>query len=202
MKKNKKAISLIEISIAAFLAFIILGSILNVFSSGLKGSTKNLTHQDNMETANILMSQIELDLLKATEIKKPGWNQEDNNAQWVMNSSTSLGDISFTYDFVPNSLKGVHRLVKGNNIEESHYYAKDHLVNLNFTHLVINSKNPSNNNDNTENDNNNNNDNSENNNNNPLIEKHAMWVEIEIGSSKGDVASYTLKRLITLKSRL
>ena len=196
MKINHKALSLIEITIGTFLAFILLGSVLKVFSSGIKGSTKNLTHQDNMETANILMSQIELDLLKANEIKTPGWNQEDNNAQWAMSSSSSLGNITFTYDYVPNSPIGVHRLVKGNNIEENHYYAKDHIVNLNFTHLVINSNNTG------INDENNNSNNNNNINDNLLIEKHAMWVEIEIGSTKGDVATYTLKRLITLKSKL
>ena len=31
-----------------------------------------------METANILMSQIEYDLNKATEIISPKWNEKDN----------------------------------------------------------------------------------------------------------------------------
>ncbi len=181
MKRKTKAISLIEISIATVLAFIILGSILNLFSSGIKGSTRNLTHQDNMETANILMSQIEFDLLKANQIKSPDWNQEGNNALWVLKStSSSLGDITFTYDYVPNSQEGIHRYVKGNNIEENYYYAKGHPVKLNFTHIVVKPQNTS----------------------NPFIEKHAMWVELDVGSAKGDVATYTLRRLITLKNQL
>ncbi len=199
MNKYKKAVTLLEICIATFLAFIILIGILNLFSSGIKGSARNLTHQDNMETANILMSQIEFDLLKANEIRSPEWNQESNFAQWVFNSTSSLGNITFTYDYVPSSLNGVHRYVKGNNYEENYYYAKGHPVKLNFTHIVINSKNISNENNENNNDNNNEN-NNENDYNKIYIEKHAMWVELEVGSGKGDVATYTLKRLITLKS--
>lgn len=183
MSTQRKAITLVEISIVSVLAFLIIGSILNVFSSGIKGSTRNLTHQDNMETANILMSQIEFDLLKVNEIISPDWNQEGNKAIMVMKSSSSLGDIVFSYDNDPTSQNGVHRYVKGNNFEENNYFAKNHPVKLNFTHVVINSTNS-------------------NNNERLFIEKHAMWVELEVGSAKGDVASYTLKRLITLKSQI
>ena len=182
MSTQRKAITLVEISIVSVLAFLIIGSILNVFSSGIKGSTRNLTHQDNMETANILMSQIEFDLLKVNEIISPDWNQEGNKAIMVMKSSSSLGDIVFSYDNDPTSQNGVHRYVKGNNFEENNYFAKNHPVKLNFTHVVINSTNS--------------------NNERLFIEKHAMWVELEVGSAKGDVASYTLKRLITLKSQI
>lgn len=181
---QRKAITLIEVTIVSVLAFIIIGSVLNVFSSGIKGSTKNLTHQDNMETANILMSQIEFDLQKVNEIISPDWNQEGVKAIFVMKSSSSLGDIVFSYDNDPTSQNGVHRYVKGNNFEENNYFAKNHPVKLNFTHIVINLTDSNNSNDRL------------------LIEKHAMWVELEVGSAKGDVASYTLNRLITLKSQI
>ena len=80
----------------------------------MKGSVNALTHQDNMEAANILMSQLEYDLIKATEIKKPDWNKKDNTAQWIFSSKSSLGDIAF--DYGTNSSDGVHRMVNGNGL--------------------------------------------------------------------------------------
>ena len=86
MKKSKSAITLIEMSIAIVLAFILLSVVLKIFSSGMKESANALTHQDNMETANILMSQIEYDLIKATAIQSPNCNEKSNNAKWLFNS--------------------------------------------------------------------------------------------------------------------
>lgn len=179
MKLNKSAITLVEMSIAVVLAFLLLAGVLKIFSSGMKGSAKALTHQDNMETANILLGQIEYDLQKATKIINPDWNEEGVGAQWIFDSKSSDEKLVFTYDLVPCSLDGVHRFVKGNNINENNYFAKGHPVKLNFTHIVVSSGES---------------------NDDSLTEKHGMLVEIEVGSQKGDVATYTLKRLINVRS--
>lgn len=175
MKIRNKAITLIEMSIAIVLAFILLSVVLKIFSSGMKGSVNALTHQDNMEAANILMSQIEYDLIKASKIIKPEWNKKDNTAQWIFSSKSSLGDIVF--DYAPNSSDGVHRMASGNGINEDNYFARGHPVKIQFTHIVVNSEDPAN---------------------NTITENHGMWVELDVGSQKGDVATYTLKRLIVL----
>ena len=177
MKNLKKAITLIEMSIAIVFAFILLAGVLKIFSSGMKGSAKALTHQDNMETANILMSQIEYDLIKATEIQIPACNEKSKNAQWSFKTKSSLGDISFSYDYVQNSTDGVHRIVNGNDIKEDNYFARGHPINLQFTHIVVYS---------------------DDSNENTITENHGMWVELDVGSQKGDVATYTLKRLIVM----
>ena len=177
MKTSKSAITLIEMSIAIVLAFILLSAVLKIFSSGMKESANALTHQDNMETANILMSQIEYDLIKATEIQSPNCNEKSNNAKWSLNSRSSLGNITFIYDHVPNSIDGVNRQVIGNDIKENNYFAKGHPVNLQFTHIVVNPEDKKD---------------------NRITESHGMWVELNVGSQKGDVATYTLKRLIVL----
>jgi type II secretory pathway pseudopilin PulG len=176
MKTRKKAITLIEMAISLVLASILLAVILKIFTSGMKESANALTHQDNMETANILMSQIEYDLNKATEIISPNWNEKDSSAQWVFSSKSSLGKITFTYDHIANSANGVHRFVTGKDTKEDYYFAKGHPVNLKFTHIVVKSDES----------------------NNSMFENHGMWVELDVGSIKGDVATYTLKRLIVL----
>ena len=177
MKLRNKAMTLIEMSISIVLAFILLSVILKIFSSGMKESSNVLTHQDNMETANILMSQIEYDLNKATKILSPNTSNKDCCAQWIFSSKSSLGTITFTYDHIDYSSNGVHRLVTGNGINEDYYFAKGHPVLLKFTHISVFSDDPSN---------------------NTITDNHAMWVELDVGSIKGDVATYTLKRLIVL----
>ena len=172
----KKAITLVEMSVAIILAFVLLASLLNIFSSGIKESTNALTHQDNMETANILMSQIEYDLNKATEIKNPTRNLDSDSGEWLFTSKSSLGDMSFSYDYIPDV--GVHRVVKGNNnYREDNFFANGHPVNLKFTHIVVNSDDK---------------------NDNIVQDKHAMWVELVVGSQKNDVASFSIKRLVVL----
>ena len=176
MKISRKAMTLVEMSISIVLAFILLAVILKIFSSGMKESSNALTHQDNMETANILMSQIEYDLNKATEIISPKWNEKDNRAQWLFSSKSPFGKIVFNYDYIDNSSRGVHRFVTGTGIKEDYYFAKGHPINLTFTHIVVNS-------DVT---------------NNSIIENHGMWVELDVGSIKGDVATFSIKRLIVM----
>ena len=177
MKIKKKAITLVELSVSVVLAFILLSVILKIFSSGMKESASALTHQDNMETANILMSQIEYDLNRATEIISPKKYEKDSSAQWMFHSKSSLGNITFTYNHIDNSSEGVHRLVIGKDIKEDHYFAKGHPVKLHFTHIVVNSEDSK---DNT------------------LTDNHGMWVELDVGSQKNDVATYSAKRLIVI----
>lgn len=181
MNINKKAVTLVEVLICVALSVVILIGILNLFGSALKGSAKTLTMQDNIETANILISQIEHDLLNATEIIVPDWNEESIGlALWIYDSKNTDGSIGYAYDYVANSKDGVHRKTTKNNISQDYYFAKGHLVDLKFKHFAV--------------------DTYKDQNNEIIEEKHGMWVELTVYSKeKNEKDSFTIKRLIPIK---
>ena len=181
MKYRNKAVTLIEVLICVVLSVILIIGLMNLFGSGLKGSAKTLNLQDNMETANILMAQIEYDLAKATKITVPDWNEgSQGSAQWVCDSKSSVGSIQYTYDYVSGSKDGVHRKILGNNVNIENYFAKNHLIELNFKHFAL--------------------DINKDQNNDIINEKHGMWVELTVYSKeKDDNDAFTIKRLIALK---
>ena len=182
MTIKNKAFTLVEVLICVVLSVILIIGLLNIFGSGLKGSAKTLNIQDNMEAAIILMAQIEQDLMNATEINTPEWNKKsEGSAQWVSVSDSSIGSIQYTYDYVSGSKNGVNRKVVGNNVNLNHYLAKNHLIDLKFTHFAIDAYKDKNN--------------------EIIAERHGMWVELTVYSpkEKDDKDAFTLKRLITIK---
>ena len=181
MKYKNKAVTLIEVLICVVLSVILLIGLMNLFGSGLKGSAKTLSLQDNMETANILMAQIEYDLTKATNIDIPDWNEESQgSAHWVSDSKSSIGSIEYTYDYVAGSKDGVHRKVLGNNVNIDNYFAKNHLIDLKFKHYAT--------------------DITKDQNNDIIDERHGIWVELTVYSKeKDDKDAFTIKRLIAIK---
>ena len=182
MKLKNKAVTLVEVLICVVLSVILIIGLMNLFGSGLKGSAKTLTMQDNMETANILMAQIEFDLLKASDIKTPEWNKtSQGSAQWFSISESSIGNIDYSYDYVAGSKEGIHRKVSGDNVKFDQYLAKNHLIDLKFTHYAVDSY--------------------KNQNNEIIPEKHGMWVELTVYTKdKEEKDAFTLKRLISVKA--
>ena len=175
MTLSKKALTIVEISIGAIISSLLLLVVLNLFSSGMKSSSQTLTHQDNMEAANILMSQIECDLQRATEIKHPGWNDSDKVSNWVFQNKDV--NINYTYDGATGA-EGVIRIVNDNGKTVKTTFSKNHPVKIKFTHFA---KPTSVEKGNIKN-----------------FEKHGMWVEIVVSSKGKDIPPFTLKRLITV----
>ena len=179
--KQKNAFTLVEILIGVVISVVLLAGVLNLFYSGLKGSAKTLTLQENIETANLIMAQIEHDLSQATEIIIPDCNQENvGSAQWVYDSK-SIGSVQYTYDYVMGSKDGVHRKVTGNNIDVENSIGRNHLVDLRFRHFAVDADKDQKG--------------------NLITEKHGMWVELTVYSKddKNEKDSFTMKRLIAIK---
>ena len=192
----RRGFTLIEVSIGVIISAIILVGLMNLFSSGMKGSTKGLAHQANMESDSILMSQIEYDLLRATEIIEPAEDKKSNNASWRFYYAASAvitgkGDpVAVQYT---NHGDGITRYVDmGDGKTQSTVLAKGQKVDLSFAHFTINNalkkyadK--------------------------KLIQKkHAIWVELTVSSKyskkvgKGDKEHepFTLKKLIVIRSQM
>lgn len=179
-KISKKAVSLIEITICIIISALLLIGILNLLSSGMKGSAKALTHQDNMEAANILMRQIEYDLSRASEIISPARNKTEKEANWVLKYIEGGQEKTITYMYNTESsstlfppYNGIKRVVdKTGESSRKSYLAKGHPIKLTFTHYASGTAD---------------------------FEKHGMWVELEVGSQRNDVATFSLNKLIAVK---
>ena len=181
--KKRKAVTLVEILIGIILTALIISGVMQLFSSGMKDTAKALTHQDNMEAANILMTQIEYDLLRAVEIKEPVWNDTQDGGLWEIqkteeDNNNSKKTISINYS--NNGNNGILRDYGG----EKHVFAKGHAVKLSFTHFAV--------------------DTSEGNENDKLVVKHGMWVELTVYSNPGnydekDDKTFDMRRLIVIR---
>ena len=176
---SKKAITLIEVTIAAVISALLIIGIMNVFSSGMRGSAKGLAHQANMETASILMAQIEYDLLRAFLIKSPENKTRDDTACWVFNQEDSSGKAFHAVVNYTKTSEGIVRNVineKDNSQVSNTVFARGFDVNLNFLHIKFNISNEK-----------------------RQRKRHGMWVELTVTSKEnktGITESFTLKRLI------
>ena len=189
--ERRKAVTLVEITIGIVLTALLLGGVMQLFSSGMKDTAKALTHQDNMEAANILMTQIEYDLLRATKIESPNWNvtDEEGAASWYIQDSDDTNnnnnDIKITYSINDGDGRtGGDGILRDDGTGKKHVFAKGHAVKLKFTHFAV--------------------DTSEGNENDKLVEKHGMWVELTVYSKAGnynddDDKSFDMRRLIVVR---
>ena len=185
---KKKAVTLVEVVIGVVLSAVLIVVIMNLFSSGMKGSVKGLAHQANMETASIIMSQIEYDLLKSTEILEPDKSQKSNTARWTLYDDASGELAPKTVKYSANASDGVTRSIEfANGKKQNMVLGKGHKVELNFIYFQATSA-PS-----------------------EFYElgrkyqrKNAMWVEIRVSTKYdkkiGENESIELKRLIVVRS--
>ena len=139
---KRKAVTLIEVIIVVGLASMIIVAVMNLFSSGMKGSAKGLAHQTNMESASIIMAQIEYDLLRATTILQPEASATSNSdkAVWKFNSEVlEPGKTSTVTYSKANEGFGICREVKMNGGKElKTIFGKLQKVNLSFRRFIFN----------------------------------------------------------------
>lgn len=177
--KIKTGLTLVEISIGVVISALLLAGIMNLLSAGMKGSTKGLSHQANMESASILMSQIEYDLLRAKELSDPPINGKDSSARWIMYYSHSdNGDATVSYSVEQDSIVRIADL--GGGKTEKQVFCKGHKVNLNFTRFAVQIG----------------------------FEqiRHGMFVELSVGAKEdtklASAEVFSMKRLVMIRSQL
>lgn len=139
---RRKAVTLVEVVICVVLFAMLIAGLMRVFSSGMKTSVKGLAHQANMETASIIMSQIEYDLLRATNILQPDINLSEDFDKAIWNFYYGDSEINspatVTYARLDNGV-GVSREVKlADGKTMSNIFARDQKVELSFKNLRIN----------------------------------------------------------------
>ena len=186
-KIRNRAVTLVEVSIGVVISSLLIIGLMNIFRAGMSGSSKGMAHQENMETASILMSQIEYDLLRSYNITYPDNGTEEDGAKWDMHyGNTSSNKASVDYSFENNC---VARKITVYNDDGSigrsdkTYFGRDRKIDLKFLHLVFevgsgkSSK-----------------------------KRHGMWVELTVSSKDnrngGNNEPFTLKRLIVVRKHI
>ena len=182
---KRKAVTIIEVVVVVVLSSMLILGIMNIFSSGMKGSAKGLAHQVNMESASIIMSQIEYDLLRSTSISKPesGLNEFFDTAIWNFYYGASGSGKPSTVTYLKNSNGlGVCREVKmdGGKMQKT-ILAKLQKVDLKFRRFTFNTGSK-----------------------NYPTYKDTMLVEVTVSSKDsargGTNEAFTLRRLIVVRN--
>ncbi len=189
MKKMKeihrKAFTVVEIIIALAIFGIIVAGLMNLLASGFKDSIKGMSHQANMDSGMILLSQIEYDFQRSTKIISPINKQKALEGHWELYYERSPSR-SATVNYQPGSDgTGIERKVVYNGkIQESQVFAKGHKVKLFFTHL----ERPGD--DHTDN-------------NKYEFNKDIMFIEIEVNADNANktVASFSMQKLMVSQTR-
>lgn len=130
--QKHQAVTLVEICVGVFILSIVMTAVMSLFAGGMKGSKKGMAHLTNMQTAAIIMAQIEYDLLRATAIIDPAPETIESEARWEFgNEDGSVGTV--TYNLLPDGLER-H---ESNSLSggKRHTFGKGLNMKLQFRHL-------------------------------------------------------------------
>lgn len=177
MISRRKGVTLVELTIGIAISALLLCGIMNLLSAGMKGSTKGLAHQANMEAASILMSQIEYDLLRATDILDPQNNEKDKSARWkLFNARSKSGSGIVTYSVGADNV--TRNVEMSDGTKENSVFCSGHKIELTFTKFAVETG----------------------------FEqiRHGMFVELKVSAKDKKTAvaeSFEMKRLIMVRSQ-
>jgi hypothetical protein len=146
--------------------------VMNMFAGGLKGSNKGMAHLTNMQTAALIMAQIEYDLMRASGLNDPAVETSDSAARWqIANQDGSSSTIIYTQlangleRQEDNSVSGLSKHVFGRELNLSVLFRQ-----LKFDLPAGNRS------------------------------KTGMWVEIKVSSDKDNNEEFSSKRLIICRN--
>ncbi|MFZ5951918.1 MAG: type IV pilus modification PilV family protein [Candidatus Rifleibacteriota bacterium] len=132
--KQKFGITLVEVAIGAVLVSLMIAGLMNFFSFGLRGSKKGMENLTNMGEASILMSQIELDLMRGRQLISPSPGDSSTAAEWRLERIDDSETSTVSYRQLS---KGVERTEKGGAEQEKYVFCRDRNVNISFDHLSL-----------------------------------------------------------------
>lgn len=169
---SKSAITLVEICIGVVILSIVMAVVMNMFVSGIKGTNKGRAHLTNMQTAAIIMANIEYDLLRATKISDPVINIQEKEGRWEFVSKDGVVH-TVMYQSLPNGI--IREEQNGITGKKTNVFGKGLNFHLHFRHLAFVD---------------------------PIkqVTKKGMWVELKVSSNKSDDEEFTINRIITCKN--
>lgn len=131
---KRRAVTLAEMAIGIIIVSIIFLAVFNLFSVGLRGSNKGMAHLTIMEGSAILLSQIEYDLLRATQVQDPAPGAADKAARWeiLLDDASGKGTIMYTL-----TDEGVVRNLDVAGTKYKYVYCRGQKVGLQFHHVKV-----------------------------------------------------------------
>jgi prepilin-type N-terminal cleavage/methylation domain-containing protein len=177
IKSIKKGLTLIEISIGIVIISLLMVTVMKLFGTGMSRSQKGLSHLANMEAANILMSQIEYDLMRASEITDPAIGEKALSARWKMLTDQTIPDTTATVSY-QNLDEAVKRTLIETGKTLEHTYCKGLKAVISFERVKFTDPKTG-------------------------SEKQGLWINLSVSSPKkmaGETEKFDLKRLIMCKN--
>ena len=172
VNRNKTGITLVEACIAGLLLSVVMAVVMSMFAGGLKGSNKGMAHLTNMQTAAIIMSQIEYDLMRAVEINDPAAETNDSAARWRMaNQDGSTSTV--IYSLLTNGLERQEESGSGDKFK--HIFGRGLNLSVNFRHLKFDLP-------------------------DSHTSRKGMWVELKVSSDKDHNEEFMIKRMVVCRS--
>lgn len=125
-----------ELSIGVVLGAIVLLAVSNIFSGGLKSTTKGTAHLSNLQASSILFGQIEEDLQRTSEIIYPaaGSNETSLNVKLETVEENQVGiiaPVSIMYELVSGGI-GVKRIRDEGGGPLEHVFCRNLKVEIGF----------------------------------------------------------------------
>lgn len=172
-KLHKSAgITLVEICVGVLILSLVMTAVMRMFAGGLKGSKQGMAHLTNMQTAAIIMAQIEYDLLRAIKIDDPAVNAVETAARWQFIREDG-SNSTVIYNLLPDGLeRHENNSISGVN---KHIFGKGLNLKLQFRHLEFNIV-------------------------AEKKVKESMWIELKVASDKDSSEEFILRRLITCRN--
>lgn len=131
-KQKSRAITLVEVCVGVFILSIVMTAVMSMFAGGMKGSKKGMAHLTNMQTAAIIMAQIEYDLLRASAINDPAVNSVETAARWQF-SCEDGSTSTVIYNLLPDGLE--RHESNSTTGQKKHTFGKGLNLKLQFRHL-------------------------------------------------------------------
>lgn len=175
----KNGVTLTEIIIGILVLGVIFAGLMRLVTTGMRGASKGMSHLGIMQSASILMSQIEYDLLRATSIEFPAPGERSSSSQWNM--------LFLENNLPQNALVSYNQMSRGierhiditdSGFQDRYNYGSEYRLEVSFKHILIPDE-------------------------IKAFSRSAMLVEITITSDErmyGDREKFSLKRLITSKN--
>lgn len=133
IKNNtRQGLSMVEVLLGILIISVVFAIALNLTGSGLRGADKGMSHLVLMQSAAILMAQIEYDLLRASNILDPALGVTDTAARWELLTDDADGMGTVIYNQVSN---GVERHFTTASDNDRYIYCKGLNVDLDFRHV-------------------------------------------------------------------
>jgi len=131
-KMRRKGVTLVEICIGVVILSLVMTGVMRMFAGGIRGSQQGMAHLTNMQTAAIIIAQVEYDLMRATELNDPPVNTTETAARWKIKSEDGSSS-TVIYNLLPDGLERQEN--NSTSGDKKHVFGKGLNLKLQFRHL-------------------------------------------------------------------